>query len=97
MKLDLNCLCRKFTAAQEEETGSTRHCNPYLLEQVLRPLMAGKTLRLREIDFSQFDSEDVSTLAGYYEELEMQGQKLSQFVGALASLKPAACKVRQFC
>lgn len=97
MKLDLNCLCRQFAAAKEEKAVPSEGCNSYLLEQVLRPLMVGKTLRLREIDFSQFDSEDVRTLAGYYENLEMQGQKLSQFVGAVASLEPSACKARRFC
>ena len=95
MKLDLKRLSRQFAAAKEAVP--SEGCNAYLLEQVLRPLMAGKTLRLREVDFSQFDSEDVRTLAGYYHELEMQGQKLKQFVGALASLAPSACKVRQFC
>lgn len=97
MKLDLNYLCRKFTAAQEEETVSTRHCNPYLLEQVLRPAMRGAAPRLREIDYAKFDSEDVRTLAEYHEALVRQSLKLAQLVGAAVSLEPVACKARQFC
>ena len=97
MKMDLNNLCRRLARAREEESVSTRRCNPYLLEEVRRPLMRGEAVRLKSIDFSRFDEEDIHTLAAYYESLEMQGRKLAELVGAIARIEPAACKVRRFC
>ncbi|MCI8399287.1 MAG: hypothetical protein HFF90_07790 [Oscillibacter sp.] len=97
MKMDLKVLCKQLAQAKEEEVVSTEMCNPYLMEKVLRPLMRNETVLLKDIDFSQFDSEDIREIADYCESLEMEGQKLMQMVGAVANLEPAACKVRRFC
>ena len=97
MKMNLKALCRAFHKAPEEETVSTRNCNPYLLEQVARPLMRGESLRLRDVDCEQFESDDIRWLAGYCDSLSMQSRKLEQVVGAVASIEPAACKARRYC
>ena len=97
MKMDLNGFCTRLTQAKEEETVSTKGVDEYLLNMVLRPLMRNETLLLKDIDFSQFDSDDVHRLTSYYESLEMQGRKLMQVVGSVANMEPAACKARQFC
>ena len=97
MKMDLKCLCRQLAKAKEKEAVSTANCNPYLLERVLRPLMWQETVLLKDVDFGQFDAEDIQEVAGYYESLEMEGRKLMQLVGAVANLEPAACKTRRFC
>ena len=97
MKMDLKGLCGRLAQVQEEESVSTRSCNTYLLNQVLRPLMRGETVLLKSIDFSRFDAEDIRVLNGYYESLEMQGRKLIELVGAIASIEPTACKGRRFC
>lgn len=97
MKMDLKNLCGLLASAGEEESVSSRDCNPYLLEEVLRPLMRDETVLLKDIDFSQFDAEDIHTLNGYYQSLEMQGRKLMGLVGTVAAIEPAACKARQFC
>ena len=97
MKMDLKCLCKQLVQAKEEEAVSTLNCNPYLLERVLRPLMRQERVLLKDVDFGQFDAEDIQEIAGYYESLEMEGRKLMQLVGAVANLEPAACKTRRFC
>ena len=97
MKMDLKCLCGQLSKAKEEEAVSTVNCNPYLLERVLRPLMRQERVLLKDVDFGQFDAEDIQEVAGYYESLEMEGRKLMQLVGAVANLEPAACKTRRFC
>lgn len=97
MKMDLKNLCGRLASADEEESVSSKDCNPYLLEKVLRPLMRDETVLLKDIDFSQFDAEDIHTLNGYYQSLEMQGQRLMGLVGTVAAIEPAARKVRQFC
>lgn len=97
MKLDLKDLCKRLALAGEEETVSTKEINKYLLEQVLLPMMRHETVLLRDVDFSRFEAEDISSLNEYYEALEVEGRGLTQFVGALASAEPAACKARRFC
>lgn len=97
MKMDLKGLCRQLTQAKEEETVSSREVNPYLLNQVLRPLMREDCVRLKDIDFEQFDSVEIRVLANYYESLEMEGRKLMELTGAIAGLEPTSCKVRRFC
>lgn len=97
MKMNLKLLCKELSQAKEEEAVSAQDCNSYLLDRVLRPLMRDETLLLKNIDFSQFDAEDIHTLNGYYQSLEMQGRRLMGLVGTVAAIEPAARKVRQFC
>ena len=97
MKMDLQGLCTRLAQAKEEETVSTKGVDEYLLNKVLRPLMRNETLLLKDIDFSQFDSDDVHRLTNYYETLEMEGRKLEQLAGAFANMEPVSCKVRRFC
>ena len=97
MKMDLKCLCGQLSKAKEEEAVSTANCNPYLLERVLRPLMLQETVLLKDVDFGQFDAEDIQEIRGYYESLEMQGRELMEFVGVMANMEPVACKARRFC
>lgn len=97
MKMDLKVLCKQLAQAKEEESVSTKGCNAYLLDMVLRPLMQEETVLLNDIDFSEFEADDIHTLTAYYESLEMQGRKLMQLVGAIANIEPVACKARQFC
>lgn len=97
MKMDLSGLCKQLAHAKEEEAVPTEDCNPYLLECILRPLMRDERVMLKDIDFEQFEAEDVHTLSDYYDSLEMQGQKLLQLAGAVAAIEPVACKARRFC
>ena len=97
MKMDLKGLCSLLAKANEEESVSTEDGNAYLLHQVLRPLMREETVLLKDIDFSQFDYEDIHWLSSYYHSLEMQGRKLMQMVGAVSNMEPVACKARRFC
>ncbi len=97
MKMDLKGLCTRLAQAKEEETVSTKGVDEYLLNKVLRPLMRNETLLLKDIDFGQFDSDDVHRLTSYYESLEMQGRKLEQLAGVFDGMEPVACKARRFC
>lgn len=97
MKLNLKNLCREFAEAKEAETTPTDGVNPYLLEEVLRPVLRGNSLTLRAIDYNQFEDDDISDLADYCERLEVTSRKLEQFVGAVTLLKAFSSRSRQFC
>lgn len=97
MKLHLKDLCREFGKAKDEETVPNNGVNPYLLEKVLRPALQGEAPTLGEIDYEQFDLEDIGELSNYYESMWRTAEKLGQFVSAVTSLAPVPSRERQFC
>ncbi len=97
MKLHLKDLCREFGKAKDEETVPSKGVNPYLLENVLRPVLQGEAPMLGDIDYEQFDLEDIGVLSDYYDKMGAAAEKLGQFVSAVASLDPVPSRERQFC
>lgn len=97
MKLNLTNLCREFMALKEGDIMPTDGVNPYLLKSVLRPVMQGNPPILADIDYNQFEDDDISDLADYCAQLEFAARKLEQFVGSVASIKAIAARSRQFC
>ena len=97
MKLRVNTLCRELDKAKEGEDISSAELNTYLLEKVLRPTMEENPPRLSEIDFEQFEHDDIAELADYCERLGVISSKLGQFVGAVAAIPAIPCRARQFC
>ena len=97
MKLNLKLLATRFSQAKEEPPASEEGVNRYLLEQVLRPNLAGKLLRLGDIDFDAFDADDVPTLEEYYDRLNEASRDLSQFAQTVGRVPPAAKAGRSFC
>jgi len=71
--------------------------NTYLLNEVLRPVLAGKEICYGDIDYSQFCVDDINDIAEHYEKLYRVANKLKALVGSIADANPAACKHRAFC
>jgi len=97
MQLDLNALRKQLEKAPQEETVDSSDVNPYLLNEVLRPMMAGVDLRYGDIDFSQFDGDDLHTLAHYHGEVRQTSGALRSLSEKLSEAEASACKVRAFC
>lgn len=97
MKLHLKDLYRAFGKAKGEETVPSKGVNPYLLENVLRPVLQGEAPLLGDIDYEQFDLEDIGILSDYYDNMWQAAEKLEQFVGAVASFAPVPSQERRFC
>lgn len=97
MKLHLKDLCREFRRTKDEETVPSKGVNRYLLENVLRPTLEGDAPMLGDIDYEQFDLEDIGVLSDYYDEMWKASGKLGQFVSAVSSLAPVPSRERQFC
>ena len=93
MKLNLKLLAARFSQAKEEPPASEEGVNRYLLEQVLRPNLAGKLLRLGDIDFDAFDADDVPALV----KLNKASRDLSQFAQTVVRVPPVAKAGRSFC
>ena len=97
MKLNLERLSARFFQAQDQPCVPEDGVNRYLLENVLRPNLEGKLLRLGDIDFNAFDADDVSALEDYYEKLSKASRDLAQFAQTVARVPPAPKEARAFC
>ena len=97
MKLNLKLLATRFFQAEDEPPVPDDGINRYLLEQVLRPNLEGKFLRLGDIDFNAFDADDVPALEDYYDRLYQANQDLSQFAQTVDRVPPVSGAARAFC
>lgn len=96
MLVDLNTLRRKLTEALPEDTVNASEVNPYLLNEVFCPLLAGKELCYGDIDYSKFDADDVRVVARYCETRNDIIDMLQNLVGNIIKAVPAACSSRTF-
>lgn len=97
MNLDLYVLCQLLQDAKEEEILSTEGVNPYLLNEVLKPLLCGKRLCYGDIDYTQFEADDLRILADHYDRRCSAIHRLETLAGVIAKAAPAACRSRAFC
>lgn len=97
MNLDLYALRQSLQDAKEEEIVSTKNVNPYLLNEVLKPLLSGKKLCYGDIDYTRFEADDLRTLADHYDRRCSAVHRLETLVGVIAEAEPSACCNRVFC
>lgn len=97
MRLNLKLLAARFFQAKDEPPVPDDGVNRYLLEQVLRPNLAGNLLHLGDIDFDAFDADDVPALEDYYDRLYQASQDLSQFAQTVGRVPPVPGTGRAFC
>ena len=97
MRLNLKLLATRFFQAKDEPPVPDDGVNRYLLEQVLRPNLEGQLLRLGDIDFDAFDTDDVSALKDYYDRLYNASENLAQLAQTLSRVPPAPGTARTFC
>ena len=63
MLVDLNTLRNELKEALPEDTVDASEVNPYLLNEVLRPMLAGKVLCYGDINFEAFETDDLRVAA----------------------------------
>ena len=97
MLIDLKTLCESIKQKESEDCVPMRDVNPYLYNEVLKPLLEGKALTYGEIDFSMFDTNDLRIISDYCDKRERLSYKLEEFVGKIDSAKAYACTKRAYC
>ena len=97
MLVDFNVLQKKLAELPSEEAVDSSEVNPYLLNEVLRPLLAGRSLTYGDIDYSKFEADDLRMLSHYCDERDHVSSDLRKLVGSLAKSMPSACRNRAFC
>ena len=97
MIVDLCALRRKLAEALEEDVIDSSEVNPYLLNEVLRPMLGGKDLCYGDIDFTRFNADDLQIVADYCDVREAVISKMDNVVGKMANAAPHACNKRVYC
>lgn len=97
MLVDLNALKQKLAKLPSEETVDSSEVNPYLLNEVLRPMLAGKELRYGDVDYSRFEADDLRVISHYCEMRYRVSSNLRYFLAGIAESAPSACKRRAYC
>ena len=96
MKLDLKKFCLLLSQAKEPPKAD-EGVNRYLLDHVLTPALNGICVRIGDIDFSQFDEEDIEILAEHYDGLDDAKRDAARLGAQITGIPPIARKVRAFC
>lgn len=96
MNIDLKRLQHSLKEAAPEDSVSHDDVNAYLFSLAQR-LLAGEDVTYGEIDFSQFEADDLRVVSYYCQEREGLSQHLYMLVGNIDKAKALSCKARAFC
>ena len=89
LKLDLNQLADAVREADPFELPEMNKGTVYLFNNIYVHLAAGKEIRLSNLDFNAFDSEDLNTLSSLCNDVIMQNsRKAFDFVNTLRKIAP---------
>lgn len=97
MPIDLDFLYKKLADAATEDTVDPSDVDPYLLNEVLRPILAGVDLCYGDIDYSRFALDDIRELASFCQMREIVSNQLEETVRRIIEIQPTACSARSFC
>ena len=97
MELNIAMLTKKLAGAQPEPTVPPGDTNPYLLETIIEPFRCGKTVKYGDIDFSEFELDDLRVAAGYCEKIGRTSMRLEGLVANMSLSECMVCKTRSFC
>lgn len=95
--IDLVKLAQSLRALPEEKTVSEkRPVNQYLKERLLPILYADRYPRLHELDFDQFERDDLCDLAAYIQSCGRVEYDLEKLNRPIRLAPPAAARTRAF-
>lgn len=96
MRLDLDVLHHELRQLKEQEPQYEQELNPYLMNTILPRLECEESVALGEIDFEQFDEEDLLILIDYFDWWERLQYPISSLNRRLREIPPSSIKTRAF-
>ena len=96
MNIDLKRLQHSLKEAAPEDSVSHEDVNPYLFALVQR-LLAGEDMTYGEIDFSQFEADDLRVVSYYCQMRDSFADRLRGLVREIDKAQALSCKARSFC
>ena len=97
MLVALHVLQKTLSGLPEEETVDSSEVHPYLLNEILRPILAGKSVCYGNIDFSRFDADDLWVISDYCDRREKTMHKLRVYINRLVEAKASSSMGKAFC
>ena len=95
-KIDMKLLLRQL-AGTEESCYEFTPVSDYVMEHILKPLLAGQKVYYAELDFDRFSGSDIDDLENMLEERERQKNRLEKLNLVFCSAEPISVKRRAFC
>lgn len=96
MRLNLDTLHDKLRQVKEQEPQYEQELNPYLMNTILPRLEREECVELGEIDFEQFDEEDLLILIDYFDWWEGLQYPICSLNRRLREIPPSSIKTRTF-
>lgn len=97
MNIDLSRLEKQLWQAKPEKTLEEDRVNPYLLNVLLKRLESGEDLTYGEVDFSQFEADDLRVLSGHIRERNNMSSRLANLIAGIDRADALYRKARAFC
>lgn len=92
---DLTRFIKSLRAA--EPTQNADPLTPYVRQVIFEPLLLEQDLRMKSIDFSAFDMEDLRAVIDYAEDRSELADKLERLNDVFCRKSPAKSAMRAFC
>ena len=96
MRLDLDVLHHELRQLKEQEPQYEQELNLYLMDTILPRLEREESVELGEIDFEQFDEEDIFILSDYFNWWERLQYSMCSLNRRLREIPPSSVKTRVF-
>lgn len=96
MQLDLDVLHHELRQLKEQEPQYEQEPNPYLMDTILPRLEREESVELGEIDFEQFDEDDLLILIDYFDWWEGLQYTICSLNKHLRKIPPSSIKTRAF-
>jgi len=97
MLVDLQTFCTDLKQAENGKCVDDSALSEYLVQNLFKPYMAGKEVRLDSLDYDSFTMTDLDLLYHFMGDLGTVGQKLESMRSSLQKCNPAARKIKGFC
>lgn len=96
IRLDLDVLHHELRQLKEQEPQYEQELNPYLMNALLPRLEREESVKLDEIDFEQFDEEDLFILIDYFNWWERLQYPIFSLNRRLSEIPPSSIKTKAF-
>ena len=98
MIVDLKMLITELSGAESSKLPIQEYpVTKYLLDNLMNPLITGKTMQLGDLDFSAFDLDDLEDLQEYLNENIRLNNALTGLNQFFYKAEPQAVARRSFC
>jgi hypothetical protein len=97
--LDLSRLVQTLRQVEPDGNGdlNQRNIDPYLIEHVIIPFLCCIDVRLDELDYSMFTTDDITVAIREIDNVSYYAQNAGAFMKGFRSIAPTTSRLKAFC